>query len=364
MYNSPRFKRNVQHLPRQCLLEYTVGMSTKSLLIQCFAGIAITTSIDAKPFARRGAAAESTTAETRAIAYLAREVPSWNSKNACFSCHNNGDGARALYLARQLSYSFPADTLAATNQWLTRPDGWKDNGGDGPFNDRRLANIQFAFALTEALQAGAVKDKQALSRAAALVAADQDDDGSWNVEAEAVVGSPATYGPVLATVAARRVLVQADDVRFRSRIVKAERWLQSFRPLNTLHSAALLIAFSEPDLDVLPEALRRDCLNLIARAQADNGGWGAFVNSPPEAFDTAITLIALCGHAKDGEFTKRLCRGRGFLVELQLPDGSWPETTRPASSESYAQRLSTTAWATIALLKTRSCTGTAQPTAR
>jgi len=45
-------------------------------------------------------------------------------------------------------------------------------------------------------------------------------------------------------------------------------------------------------------------------------------------------------------------RGRAYLVAAQLADGSWPETTRPAGADSYAQRLSTTGWTTLALLAT------------
>ena len=45
-------------------------------------------------------------------------------------------------------------------------------------------------------------------------------------------------------------------------------------------------------------------------------------------------------------------RGRAYLVKQQIEDGSWPETTRPAQQESYAQRISTTAWATLALFET------------
>jgi hypothetical protein len=45
-------------------------------------------------------------------------------------------------------------------------------------------------------------------------------------------------------------------------------------------------------------------------------------------------------------------RGREFLVGAQQPDGSWPETTRPPGADSYAQRISTTGWALLALLAT------------
>jgi hypothetical protein len=39
-----------------------------------------------------------------------------------------------------------------------------------------------------------------------------------------------------------------------------------------------------------------------------------------------------------------------YLIDQQQADGSWAETTRPSGGESYAQRISTTAWALLALL--------------
>ncbi|MDQ3441078.1 MAG: hypothetical protein M3478_12095, partial [Planctomycetota bacterium] len=37
--------------------------------------------------------------EARAVGFLVREVPKWKTENDCYSCHNNGDAARALILA-------------------------------------------------------------------------------------------------------------------------------------------------------------------------------------------------------------------------------------------------------------------------
>src|SRR2546426_2310157 len=101
------------------------------------------------------AAEPSATPEERAIAYLAREVPRWSADNKCFSCHNNGDAARALYTAVKLSYRVPAGALDDTSAWLATPDRWDQNGGEGPFSDRRLARIQFAAALRTAVETGA-----------------------------------------------------------------------------------------------------------------------------------------------------------------------------------------------------------------
>src|SRR6266404_523267 len=84
--------------------------------------------------------------EKRALAFLAREVPRWSAENKCFSCHNHGDAARALYTAVRFNEPVPAKALADTTAWLSRPQGWDKNGGEGPFNDRGLARIQFAAA--------------------------------------------------------------------------------------------------------------------------------------------------------------------------------------------------------------------------
>src|SRR5262245_13485980 len=76
--------------------------------------------------------------EKRALAFLAAEVPRWSRENKCFSCHNNGDGARALMAAHRLGDRLPAGVLDDTLDWLKRPKRWDHNGGEGPFNDKIL----------------------------------------------------------------------------------------------------------------------------------------------------------------------------------------------------------------------------------
>jgi hypothetical protein len=92
---------------------------------------------------------------------------------------------------------------------------------------------------------------------------------------------------------------------------------------------------------------------LVKKGQARNGGWGPYTNSPPESFDTAVVLLGLTRHAALEGTKAVIQRGRAYLLSAQQADGSWPETTRPSGSESYAQRVSTTAWATLALMATR-----------
>src|SRR5262249_1902092 len=233
--------------------------------------------------------------------------------------------------------------------WLARPKGWVHNGGEGPFNDKVLSSIQFAAALADGLEAGVIEDRDALKQAAQLVADKQGKDGHWQIGDGASVGSPATLGDCLATVFARRVLHTADAKNYQEGIAKADCWLRSLKVKNVLDSAALLWGLADAkDADAVAQC--KKCLALIRKGEAKDGGWGPYVNSAPETFDTAVVVLALRRQKDSGEHKEMLRRGRAFLLGAQEKDGSWTETTRPSGGDSYAQRVSTTGWATQALL--------------
>jgi hypothetical protein len=328
------------------------GPSHRTELTLRFLGAFLATAllyvVEAPPSIAQLAGAE---AERRALVFLAREVPRWPRENHCFSCHNNGDAARALLAAANGSLAPPAAALDETIGWLAHPSRWEKNGGNGPFNDKRLARLQFALALASAVEAGRIRDRVALLEASRGVAGDQSADGSWPVDQEELVGSPATYGRPLATALATRLLRNAAPREFAGPITKGEAWLRRRTVQNVLDASAVLIGLTPGDSANLEP--RRRGLELLKRAQTSEGGWGPFPNSAPEAFDTALALLALSGRHSSPEARAPIARGRRFLVAMQLEDGSWPGTTRPSGGESYAQRLSTAGWATLALLATR-----------
>lgn len=298
------------------------------------------------------------TPEARAVAFLSREVPKWAKENACYSCHNNGDGARALFVAARAGLPADRAAVADTLAFLSAPANWDANGPEGPFQDKKLARIQFAAALAEAAAAGLVADREARATAAGLVAEMQAADGSWETDAAGNIGSPATYGRALATWMAMRALVGDGEEKHRAALAKARTWFETSEPKSVLDAAATLWALAERMNRAAGEQRER-ALEIIRRGQADDGGWGPFVNAPPEVFDTALVAIALAAQKEAASLRPMIVKGRDYLLARQADDGGWPATTRPPGVDSYAQRLSTSAWATQALLATRAAAGRA-----
>ena len=282
------------------------------------------------------------TPEQRAIDYLASEVPRWHRENHCYSCHNNGDAARALYLATNLGYSVPAEALKDTNTWLVHPGEWENHQGTPGFSSPKLAHVQFTAALAEAH----LSDHEALLAAAESLLSYQDDDGSWRVDTGGLPGAPATYGITLATYLARHALEITDASRYRRVITRANRWLENATPTSILDAAAMLLAMPQS------QRVRVKCLEMVLGAQTSDGGWGPQLHVPAEDFDTAVVLLALHAVGDPARTGQASERGRAFLLSRQLPSGGWLETTRPSGGQSYAEHISTTGWVLYALLTT------------
>jgi len=293
----------------------------------------------------------------RGVGYLVKEVPKWKAEHPCYSCHNNGDATRALLVASAKKYEV-GTSLDDTLSFLKQPAKWDQNKAPSGFDDKQLARVQFASALAVAERYGRAASTD-LEAAAKLLAADQQADGSWTLDQSHSLGSPATYGTLIATWSARSTLLASGMQPDHFTIVQADRWIRSQKVENVLDASATVLALDLAS-DVMAENLRRECLSILRTGQSPAGGWGPYVTAAPQVFDTAMAVLALSlleaeprlarSAYRPEQLKEAIANGKKYLVSQQRPDGSWPETTRPAGQESYAQRISTTGWAMLALL--------------
>lgn len=334
--------------PMNCVEEHLVRLRAGTsvflfLLVGSLAGAT-------NDVAENTAGAEGSALE-RGLIYLQREVPAWNAENGCYSCHNNGDGARALYAASRKGFAISERALADTTDWLSRPWAWDKNKGDPEFSDKKLANIQFGAALVSSMKAGSLEDRSALVAAARRIAAEQLPDGNWRMEAVGTLGSPVTYGDLLGTRMALLTLRRTGMEEFAERIQKGEMWMAAQRPKNALSLAALVLARTDSEVEI-PKEVEREWMEKLEQWRTSDGGWGPWPVSPAEVFDTAMALLALDRITRNDRMEDLVESGRAYLERTQEADGGWPATTRPPGERSYAQRVSTSAWAVLALLET------------
>ena len=272
----------------------------------------------------------------KGVEYLKGEVPKWR---------HNGDATRALLVAQSKGYDI-GSSLDETLAFLKQPAKWE------------LAKIQLASALAVAERHGKAASTD-LEAAAKLLVAEQKPDGSWEVDNSQSLGSAATSGTLIATWLARTSLIASGMQPDNFTIVEADRWIRSGTPENVLDAAATVLAL-ELSGDVMAENLRRTSLSILRSGQSPAGGWGPSATVAPQVFDTALAVLALNSLEveprlarsayRPEELKEAITNGRKFIVSQQRPDGSWPETAAPVNKDSYAQRISTTAWAMLALL--------------
>ena len=98
--------------------------------------------------------------------------------------------------------------------------------------------MQFASALAVAERHGKARDAPISRRPRSCCVADQKADGSWKLDQSQSLGSPATYGTIIATWSARTTLISSGMQPDNFTIVQADKWIRGLTPENVLDASA------------------------------------------------------------------------------------------------------------------------------
>jgi hypothetical protein len=268
--------------------------------------------------------------EDRALAYLAAEVPRWSAENKCYSCHNNGDAARALFAGLRAGRKVPAKATEDTAA-LASPAKWDDNGGDPASATKTSLACSSLTRSSGRLDAGLLKEKESWQKAAELVAEHQGKDGSWQIDADGP-GTPPPTAPHW-----RRSPSPHPAPRGRRQVPRRHyprRPLASGVAQKSVGESAVLLqvlAGSQDDVAVK----RRRSVWICSRRDRARTAAGAMRAIAIGVFDTALVVLSL--KEAGGEDGRRCC---GADRRTCWPTGEGRKLARDGADE-WGEQLRT-----------------------
>jgi ankyrin repeat protein len=253
----------------------------------------------------------------------------WYVKQSCESCHHQILPALAFRVAREHGI--------AVNEEIAR-----DNAvhAFGPFANLDRA-VQYTHIIDPslddgyrlvAMDAAGVRPNLSAAVYARIIATRQRPDGHWVTIDQR---PPSSYSYVTATAISLRAIqiyghrkLAADT---EQRVERARAWLASQQPRDTEERTYQLLGLhwagaSSGELAKLGSDL--------AATQQSDGGWNSVDGRASDAYSTGQALMALHDAAGIASSDAAWTRGIQFLLDTQLPDGSWHVVSRlhpPAS---------------------------------
>lgn len=275
-------------------------------------------------------------------------------RSNCFTCHHSGLPVMTSLTA--LERGFPIDEGNLKSQLQFTADILAE-GRDRYLEGRGQGGAAFmAGSALWTLKLGGWKADANTEAVVEYLLEHQRELPHW---APPSIRPPAEESPFSATYFAMEGILhfasEAQKPRMTARVKSALEWLEKTAPQTTEDRVFRLQALHAADVEV--EAAAADLL----ATQRDDGGWAQLETMGTDAYATATALVALHRAGglptSDGNFQ----RGIAWLLDAQLPDGSWHVVSRSKPFQKYFesgyphgkdQFISITAasWATTALL--------------
>ncbi|QDU09789.1 prenyltransferase/squalene oxidase repeat-containing protein [Gimesia aquarii] len=143
-----------------------------------------------------------------------------------------------------------------------------------------------------------------------------------------------------------------------TRIKQAQQWLLKLKPDSTEERVFQLRSYLYLDVE---ESIVKTSIRELIQLQNEDGGWSQLPSMNSDAYATGTVLVALLRSGQVPTDDSVIIRGIAYLLDSQLPDGSWHIISRAKPFQTYFetgyphnkdQFISVTAgsWATVALL--------------
>jgi Prenyltransferase and squalene oxidase repeat len=302
---------------------------------------------------------------SKALPPLREAIDGHSAKHSCFTCHNHGVPLVALATARDRGFDVTKveldEQIAFIVEDLERNrKNFEKGRGPGPAPAGGEAD-NTGYALLALDIAGYKPD----TTTTVVVVSGlyytlkfQANLGHWATQATRF---PTESSSFTTTALALRGISRfgTPDQRdaAKKRVDASREWLQKTEPKETEDRVFRLLALNA--VDAPAEVIAKGARDLID-TQGRGGGWAQNSRMESDAYATATALVALHWGAGMPATDPVYRRGIAYLLESQLPDGTWHVRTRSRPVQKYFETgfphgkdqflsCAATAWATTAL---------------
>jgi hypothetical protein len=267
----------------------------------------------------------------KALPLLQQAAAGHMKQKTCYACHNQGVPILALTAAKQRGFKIEHDDLpehlSFINEFL---DKNRENYLKGRGQGGQVATAGYALWT---LELGGFKPNETTAAVAEYLLEFQKDRDHWRMTSNR---PPSETSHFTANYLAIRGLQAYGTPEQKERIVKrldqVRGWLLKTPARDTEDRVFRLWSLERIGADAKEVAA---AAQELIKTQHDSGGWAQLDKMAPDAYATGSALVALheAGGMKTSDPVYR--RGVQFLVNEQLPYGSWRVRSRSNPFQTY-----------------------------
>lgn len=282
----------------------------------------------------------------KSLPFVKEKGLAWIEDRQCASCHQVPSMLWSLNLAARAGLDEERLETTKWTPWAADWRHWNQTGEKDGVDKVSAGNIDTMVFLLLGRDKEILPTPAWVSEFRPQILKNQLPDGSWKAGGQLPLGKrPVREIHEVTTMWTLLALKSYADAELEAEVVtRAEGYLAKAQPgMSTeWHVVRLLLKPEDGGL-----------LEVLLKAQHEDGGWGWLTNEPSDAFGTGLALYAL---ARSGLLLRDepVQKAVSFLKKTQMPDGSWAVPSTRARDKNKVNKTATywgTAWAVIGLLE-------------
>ena len=281
---------------------------------------------------------------------------SMEKRERCFTCHNQG--LPILALATAQSRGFKIDAAELAKQVKFTADFLDKNRTNYLAGKGQGGQADTAGYALWALENGGWKPDPTTAAVTEFLLHWQRDLVHWRPQSRRPPTEQSLFTSTYVALRGLRTYGTAEQHgRIAQRTEQVRAWLAKTPALDNEDRVFRLRALHVADA---PQAERSQAAKELLAAQQPDGGWQQLSDMSTDAYATATALVALHEAGDLATTEAHYQKGLRYLLDKQLPDGSWLVTSRSKPIQSHYESgyphgtnqfisISAAGWATTAL---------------